>query len=87
MNLLLSVSLMAALIAGSSAQSSGQENSRAQVAGAQARRLDFGDSQALAGWAVTGGATVDLKKSREGKGGSLKIGPGGKALLKLRNQD
>jgi hypothetical protein len=49
--------------------------------------LDFGNSQALAGWAVTGGVTLDQQKSREGTGGSLRIGPGGKALLKLRDQD
>jgi len=87
MNLSLSVLLLAAVVAGSSFQSSGQENSAAQPAGAQARRLDFGSNQALTGWEITGGASTDANKSRQGKGGSLKIGPGAKALLKLRDQD
>jgi hypothetical protein len=30
---------------------------------------------------------VDAGKSREGKGGSLRVGPGGKAVLKLRDAD
>ena len=87
MNLSLSVILLAAVVAGSAVRSPGQENSPAQAAGAPAKHLDFGTSQDLAGWAITGEASVDPNKSREGKGGSLKIGPGAKALLKLRDQD
>ena len=87
MNLSLSVILLAAVVAGSAVRSPGQENSPAQAAGAPAKHLDFGTSQDLAGWVISGGASIDPNKSREGKGGSLKIGPGAKALLKLRDQD
>jgi hypothetical protein len=52
-----------------------------------ARRISFQGPESLAGWAVTGDAGVDAAKSREGKGGSLRIGPGAKAVLKLRDVD
>lgn len=63
------------------------QNTATQTAAAPARCLDFATSQDLEGWQLTGAATLDATKSREGKGGSLKIGPGAKALLKLRDQD
>jgi len=47
----------------------------------------FDSQQALAGWALTGDVAVDLTKGRESKGGALRIGPGGEAVLKLRNRD
>jgi hypothetical protein len=53
----------------------------------EAKTYSFDSKEALASWTVTGDVTVDPAKSREGKGGSLKIGPGGKAVLKLRNKD
>ncbi len=59
----------------------------AQPAGEEARKWTFDAGEAPAGWTITGDAAIDLAKGRQGKGGSLRIGPGSKALLKLRNQD
>ena len=56
-------------------------------ANAPARQWTFDNNAALEGWTVTGDVEVDPAKSREGKGGSLKVGPGGKAVLKLRDTD
>ena len=56
-------------------------------AGTQAKAFTFDGKEALAGWAITGDVTIDVAKGREGGNGSLKIGPGGKALLKLREKD
>lgn len=53
----------------------------------KAKRLSFDNNEALARWTLAGDVTVDLAKSREGQGGSLKIGPNGKALLRLRDND
>lgn len=50
-------------------------------------KYDFNTADALAGWTVVGDARIDLTKDRQGAGGSLKIGPGGSALLKLRAED
>jgi hypothetical protein len=50
-------------------------------------KYDFNTADALTGWTVAGDAGIDLTKDRQGAGGSLKIGPGGSALLKLRAQD
>jgi hypothetical protein len=47
----------------------------------------FDSKDALAGWTVAGDATVDPTKSRTGQGGSLKVGPHAKALLRLRDKD
>lgn len=47
----------------------------------------FESTAALASWTITGDVSIDTTKSREGKGGTLKIGAGGKALLKLRGTD
>ncbi len=52
-----------------------------------ARTLSFDNNAALAGWTLTGDVTIDLTKSRAGPGGSLKLGPSGKALLRLRDND
>ena len=56
-------------------------------AGGQARQWVFDNKEALSGWTTTGKVTLDAAKGRDGKGGALKVGPGGKALLKLRRQD
>ena len=62
-------------------------------AAAQSRPLDaaskftFDSNDALAGWTVTGDVAVDMTKGRAGQGGALKVGPGSKALLKLRDRD
>jgi len=59
----------------------------AQPVGDEAKGLTFDNDEALAGWTVTGDVMIDKTKGREGKGGALKIGPDGKALLKLRDKD
>ncbi|UCG47821.1 MAG: hypothetical protein JSU94_20380 [Phycisphaerales bacterium] len=59
----------------------------AQSAGEQARVFTFARGEPLAGWTITGEVAVDETKGREGKGHSLRVGPGGKALLKLRESD
>jgi len=56
-------------------------------AGMQAKAITFDGKEALAGWAITGEVTIDAAKGRDGGNNSLKIGPGGKALLKLRERD
>lgn len=52
-----------------------------------AKTWAFDGQQALAGWTITGDVSIDSTKSREGKGGTLKIGAGGTALLKLHDTD
>jgi len=59
----------------------------AQPAGQQAKTWTFDRNEALAGWTTGGDLAIDKTKSRDGKGGSLKVGPGAKALLKLRDKD
>ncbi len=60
-------------------------------AGVQAKAFTFDGKEALAGWAITGDVTIDVAKGREGRHGSLKVGPGGDPRLHifetaLRNQ-
>ena len=50
-------------------------------AGNQAKAFTFDGNKPLAGWSIKGDVTIDVAKGRQGKGRSLKIGPGGKALL------
>ncbi len=52
-----------------------------------ARRISFEGPEALGGWAVTGDVVVDKAKGRREGASSLRVGPGGKAVLKLREQD
>ncbi len=66
---------------------SGQQRAIPQPAGEQAKTVAFDGNEALAGWTITGGVTIDMTKGREGGNGSLKVGPNGKALLKLRAGD
>jgi hypothetical protein len=80
--------LFVATVVGLSAPVWSQEKSAAgQPAGDDAKRLTFDNDEGLAGWTITGDVTIDKTKGREGKGGALKIGPGGHALLKLRDKD
>lgn len=51
------------------------------------RRLGFANQTELNAWAVSGDVALDSSKGRENGGGSLRIGPGGRAVLKLRGQD
>jgi hypothetical protein len=50
-------------------------------------KYDFNSADSLKDWTVSGSAAIDSTKDRQGAGGSLKIGPGGSALLKLRAED
>ena len=56
-------------------------------AGVQAKAFTFDGKKVLAGWAITGDVTIDVAKVRESGSGSVKVGPGGQALLKLRERD
>ncbi len=66
---------------------SGPSWSQEEPADEQAKKFAFDDSEALAGWTVSGDVAVDATKGRRGQGGALKVGPGGKALLRLRERD
>ena len=50
-------------------------------------RWDFNEADALKGWIVAGDVDLDRTKDRQGAGGSLRVGPGGSALLKLRAEN
>jgi len=80
--------LVAAAVAGPWGPIPGREQpAAAQPAGGQAKQWTFDPSEALAGWTITGDVTLDITKGRDRQGGSLKVGPGGKALVKLRDRD
>src|ERR1039457_3073132 len=83
------VGLLAAALAGLPIPALGQERSTtaALPAVGSARTLSFDNKAALAGWTLAGDVTIDLTKSRAGQGGSLKVGPNGKALLRFRDED
>ena len=59
----------------------------AQLAGGGVRKTTFDGKDSLAGWTITGDVAIDPAKGRGGQGGALKVGPGGKAVLKLREAD
>ena len=80
--------LPALLIAGLAGPVWSQEKPAATPCGCEeSSKFTFDDKEALAGWTITGDVTVDVTKGRQGKGGALRIGPGGKALLRLRDRD
>ncbi len=55
---------------------------------AEEKKVTFDNKAAIAGWTVSGDVAVDATKTRPGgTGGSLKIGPGGKAFWKLGDAD
>jgi hypothetical protein len=58
-----------------------------KLAAERAKTFTFDSKETLAGWIITGDVTIDAAKGREGGSGSLKVGPGGKALLRLRDSD
>jgi hypothetical protein len=72
---LLMLSLWAAVVAATPA------------AGGQAVKSTFDSKEALADWTITGAVAIDVTKGRGGSAGSFKVGPGGKALWKLRDRD
>ena len=60
----------------------------AASARAEEKKVTFDNKEAIAGWTVSGDVAVDAAKTRpDGAGGSLKIGPGGKAVWKLGDAD
>ncbi|MBN1507135.1 MAG: hypothetical protein JW955_09840 [Sedimentisphaerales bacterium] len=50
-------------------------------------RFAFDSEEALSLWTITGDVSIDMSKGRDGSKASLRVGPGGKALLKLRDRD
>ncbi len=80
----LTLSLLAVAVISLSAAARSEE--RAAQAGA-ARKIAFNNQDSLAGWTTSGDVALDPAKQREGRGGTLRVGPGGKALLKLRDKD
>ncbi len=57
------------------------------VVGGGEATLTFDGKDGLAGWTIKGDVTIDTTKGRDGKGGALRVGPGGMAMLKLRDTD
>lgn len=55
--------------------------------GPGSRQCSFDDGGALVGWTIHGDAAIDLTRSHVEGGGSLKVAPGDKALLQLRDTD
>jgi hypothetical protein len=55
--------------------------------GQTARTFAFDRADALKDWTITGDVTIDAARGHQGSHGSLQVGPGGKALLKLRDGD
>jgi hypothetical protein len=64
-----------------------QESPGVHAGGEAARKFTFDNDQALANWTTTGDVTIDRTKGRDGTASALKVGPGAKALLKLRDKD
>lgn len=80
--------LLAAAVASQSAQLLSQEQSVVPPPnGEVARNFSFKTDQALAGWVVEGDVSIDGTRGRADRVGALKVGPGAKALLKLRDKD
>ena len=60
----------------------------AASAQAEEKTVTFDNKDAIAAWAVTGDVSIDAGKTREGSdGGSLRVGPGGRAIWKLGGAD
>jgi hypothetical protein len=51
------------------------------------RNISFENKESLMGWTLNGDVTLDPAHNHAGKGGALRVGPGGSALLELRAQD
>jgi hypothetical protein len=74
--------------AGARAASRGTTPATASApAGTPLKAYAFDSKEALAAWNLQGEAAVDADKSHGEKGGSLKIGPGSKAVLKLADKE
>jgi hypothetical protein len=83
----LSLLVLAAAIASQSAEVLSQQKFTAGPSGEAARRFTFDNDQTLTNWTITGDVTIDGTKGRGGTAGALKVGPGAKALLRLRDRD
>jgi len=59
----------------------------ANLSAGEPRRFAFDGDEPLADWTITGDAGIDTAKGREGKGNALRVGPGGQAVLRLRDTD
>ena len=80
----LAVGLLAVLLAVAPSHLRGEEE--CGCSSLEIKRWAFDSKEALAGWTVTGDVDFDNTKSREGQQGALRIGPGGKALIRLRDE-
>ena len=56
-------------------------------AGETAKTWTFDSDNALTGWVIDGNVNIDSSRTRQGTGGALKVGPGGKAVLRFRDED
>ena len=56
-------------------------------AGETAKTWTFDSDNALTGWVIDGNVKIDSSRTRQGTGGALKVGPGGKAVLRFRDED
>ena len=79
--------LVGTLLVGQVALAPAQPTASSSPAGGAIRKLVFENDQSLTGWVVAGDVTTDRARTRAGGVGTLKIAPGGKAFLKLRDQD
>ncbi|UCG56137.1 MAG: hypothetical protein JSU70_14845 [Phycisphaerales bacterium] len=59
----------------------------AQPDGERTKIFAFASNEELSRWTIAGDVAIDAAKTRSGSGRSLKVGPGGKAVLKLRDSD
>ena len=55
--------------------------------GTSFKKFSFNGNETLTNWQLTGNVSIDPSKGRNGSAGALKVGPGGKAFLKLRDND
>ena len=78
------LALAAAVLAGLPSLVRGDEG--CGCAPLETKQWTFDNKEALTGWTVTGNVGIDNAKGREGQQGTLRIGPGGKALIKLRDK-
>lgn len=65
----------------------GQQNDPNPSGDAVETTFNFDNGQALTKWSITGDVSIDGTKTFNGAGAALKIGPGAKALLRLRDKD
>ena len=77
---MLKESLWAGLLTGALLGCPGTAQSQQAAAAGPTKSLTFDNNQSLSGWTLEGDVTIDPSQSRQGQGGSLKIGPKGQAL-------